>query len=97
MVSMTLSRAAATVLRRAVDPPVITPSSRLLWWLKFSFVGDALLAALGGALLVHDEEAGWFMLVFAALRAVLGVVGLVLAMRALEHRRAVDDQPSVIH
>jgi hypothetical protein len=75
---------------------VITPSRRLLFWLRISFLADAVLAVIAGLLIAEDEPAGWFLLVFVVLRAVLGVIGLVLASRMLEERRPGDDSPSVI-
>ena len=77
--------------------PAITPSRRLLFWLRISFVADAALGLIAGLLIAEDEPAGWYLLVFVVLRAALGVVGLVLASRMLEERRPGDDRPSVIH
>jgi hypothetical protein len=77
--------------------PVITPSRRLLFWLRISFVADAALGLIAGLLIAEDEPAGWYLLVFVVLRAALGVVGLVLASRMLEEHRPGDDRPSVIH
>jgi uncharacterized oligopeptide transporter (OPT) family protein len=76
---------------------VITPSGRLLFWLRISFLADAVLGIIAGLLIAEDEPAGWFLLAFVVLRAVLGVIGLVLASRMLEERRPGDDRPSVIH
>jgi hypothetical protein len=36
------------------------------------------------------------VLAFAAVRAVLGVVALLIALRALEHRNPNDDRPSSV-
>jgi hypothetical protein len=77
--------------------PVITPSRRLLFWLRISFVADGVLGVIAGLLIAEDEPAGWYLLVFVVLRAALGVVGLVLASRMLEEHRPGDDRPSVIH
>ena len=49
---------------------------RLVFWLQLSFVGDFLLAAVAIALLWSDETAGWWLLVFVGLRAVLGGIAL---------------------
>ena len=76
--------------------PVITPSRRLLFWLRISFVADAALGLIAGLLIAEDEPAGWYLLVFVLLRAALGVVGLVLASRMLEERRPGDDRPAVL-
>jgi hypothetical protein len=76
---------------------VLTPSRRLLFWLRISFLADAALGVIAGLLIAEDEPAGWYLLVFVVLRAALGVVGLVLAARMLEARRPGDDRPSIIH
>ncbi len=77
--------------------PVVTPSRRLLFWLRISFVADAVLGVIAGLLIAEEEPAGWVLLAFVVIRAALGVVGLVLASRMLEERRPGDDRPSVIH
>lgn len=77
--------------------PVLTPSRRLLFWLRISFLADAALGLIAVLLIAEDEPAGWYLLVFVVLRAALGVVGLVLASRMLEERRPGDDRPSIIH
>ena len=77
--------------------PVTTPGSRLLFWLRASFLGDAALAAIGGVLIVQNESAGYAVLVFTALRAGLGVWALLIAARAMDRRDPNDDRPSVIH
>jgi hypothetical protein len=80
-----------------VTPVVITPSRRLLFWLRASFAADAVLGIVAGLLIAEDEPAGWFLLGFVVLRAALGIVSLVLAARMLEEHRPGDDRPSVIH
>ena len=74
----------------------MTPARRLLFWLRISFVGDAVLAAIGGLLVAEGEDVGLALLVFTALRAGIGVVALVLAARALERHDPHDDEPSVL-
>lgn len=74
----------------------MTPSSRLLFWLRISFVGDAALAAVGGVLIAEDEHVGYAVLVFVALRAALGVVALLIAARAIADAAPRDDRPSVV-
>ena len=49
---------------------------RLVFWLQLSFAGDFLLAAIAVALLWSDETAGWYLLVFVFLRAVIGAIAL---------------------
>lgn len=77
--------------------PIITPSRRLLFWLRASFVADAVLGVVAGLLIAQAEPAGWYLLGFVVLRAAIGVVALALAARMLEERRPGDDRPSVIH
>ncbi len=50
---------------------------RLVFWLQLSFAGDFLLAAVAIALLWSDETAGWYLLVFVLLRAVIGIIALL--------------------
>jgi hypothetical protein len=49
---------------------------RLVFWLQLSFVGDFALAAIAIVLLWSDETAGWWLLLFVFLRAVIGVIAL---------------------
>jgi hypothetical protein len=75
----------------------ITPASRLLFWIRAAFVGDAAVAAFGGILLaIGAESAAFAVLAFAAIRAALGVAALLIALRALEHRNPNDDRPSSV-
>jgi hypothetical protein len=74
----------------------VTPARRLLFWLRASFVGDAALAAIGGVLVAEGEDIGIALLIFTALRAVIGVVALVLASRALAQHDPHDDRPSIL-
>jgi hypothetical protein len=74
----------------------VTPARRLLFWLRISFVGDAVLAAIGGLLVAEGEEIGIALLIFTALRAAIGVVALVLAARALARHDPRDDSPSIL-
>ena len=53
------------------------PVRRLLFWLRVPFVADAALVVVGIALLVGGDGVGWWVLVFAGLRAVVGVVAIV--------------------
>ncbi len=67
---------------------------RLVFWLQLSFVGDFLLAAVGIALLWADAAAGWYLLVFVALRAVIGVLALFwIAPRAARELGHGDPPP----
>jgi hypothetical protein len=53
------------------------PVRRLMFWLRVPFVADAALVVIGVALLVGGDGVGWWVLVFAGLRAVVGVVAIV--------------------
>jgi hypothetical protein len=53
------------------------PVRRLMFWLRVPFVADAVLVVIGIALLVGGDGVGWWVLVFAGLRAVVGVVAIV--------------------
>jgi len=48
-----------------------------MFWLRVPFVADAALVVIGIALLVGGDGVGWWVLVFAGLRAVVGVVAIV--------------------
>jgi membrane protein implicated in regulation of membrane protease activity len=68
-----------------------------MFWIKSAFLGDAAIAAFGGVLLaVGSEGAAFAVLAFAAVRAALGVVALLIAARALERRHPNDDGPSAV-
>jgi membrane protein implicated in regulation of membrane protease activity len=76
---------------------MITPASRLLFWIRAAFVGDAAIAAFGGILLaVGSETAAFACFAFAVVRAALGVAALLIAIRALERKNPNDDRPSSI-
>jgi hypothetical protein len=66
---------------------------RLVFWLQLSFVGDFLLAAAAIALLWSDETAGWYLLLFVALRAVIGAIALF--WMAPKAARELGDRSSV--
>lgn len=61
---------------------------RLLFWLRIPYAADAGLVVIGVWLLVDGEGVGWWVLLFALLRAVIGTIALVLIaprmMRALD-------------
>ncbi len=48
-----------------------------MFWLRVPFVADAALVVIGVALLVGGDGVGWWVLAFAGLRAVVGVVAIV--------------------
>jgi hypothetical protein len=75
----------------------VTPASRLLFWIRAAFLGDAAIAAFGGILLaIGSEGAAFACFAFALVRAVLGVAALLIAMRALHDKNPNDDRPSSV-
>ena len=61
---------------------------RLLFWLRVPYAADAALLAIGVALLLAGRSVGFWVLVFAALRAAIGTVALlVLAPRIMARRK----------
>jgi hypothetical protein len=75
----------------------VTPASRLLFWIRAAFVGDAAIAAFGAILLaIGSETAAIAVFAFVLVRAALGVAALLIAMRALERRDPNDDRPSSV-
>jgi membrane protein implicated in regulation of membrane protease activity len=75
----------------------MTPASRLLFWIRAAFVGDAAIAAFGGILLaIGSETAAVAVFAFVLVRAVLGVAALLIAVRVLERRDPKDDRPSSV-
>ena len=78
-------------------PRPITPASRLLFWIRAAFVGDAAIAAFGGILLaVGAESAAVACFAFAGVRAGLGVAALLIAIHALDRGNPNDDRPSSV-
>lgn len=66
------------------------PSDRLLFWLRIPYAADALLVVIGVWLLLAGRSVGWWVLVFAAARAVLGTIALFWIGRRLVHPRDRD-------
>ena len=63
-------------------------NKRLLFWLRIPYVADVALLAIGVALLVTGQPAGWWVLVFAFVRAIIGTIALVIvAPRIITRRR----------
>jgi len=75
----------------------VTPASRLLFWIRAAFVGDAALAAFGGILLaIGSEGSAIALFAFVGVRAALGVAALVIAVHVLERRDPNDHAPSSV-
>jgi membrane protein YdbS with pleckstrin-like domain len=71
------------------------PTKRLLFWLRIPCVADAALVLLGVWLLLSGRSVGWWVLVFAAVRAVIGTIALFwLAPKLIARRNSRgDDAP----
>lgn len=65
----------------------MTPERRLLFWLRISFLGDTALVAAAIWLLSTGNSAGWWLLVFTGLRAVLGAIALFWVAPSVLRRR----------
>jgi hypothetical protein len=60
------------------------PTRRLMFWLKLPFIADAALLVIGVLLLVGGNGVGWWVLLFAGIRAVVGAISVwVIAPRVL--------------
>jgi hypothetical protein len=52
------------------------PTRRLLFWFKIPYAADAALVLIGVGLLLAGRFDGWWVLLFAAVRAVIGTIAL---------------------
>jgi hypothetical protein len=60
------------------------PTRRLMFWLKLPFIADAALLVIGVLLLVGGNPVGWWVLLFAGIRAAVGAISVwVIAPRVL--------------
>jgi hypothetical protein len=60
---------------------------RLLFWLRVPYAADIALFVIGVVLLLTGREVGWWVLIFAGVRAVIGTFALlVLAPRIIARR-----------
>jgi membrane protein YdbS with pleckstrin-like domain len=69
----------------------IDPTRRLLFWLKVPYVLDAVLVVVGVAYLIAGNGVGWWVLVFAFLRAVIGTISLFWIAPRMIARRSDKD------
>ncbi len=61
---------------------------RLLFWLRVPYVADVGLVIIGVWLLLDRNGVGWWVLLFALLRAIIGTISLlVIAPRMIAARR----------
>ena len=72
---------------RSAKPELDSAARRLLFWLWTPYLSDAALIGIGWWLLATGDSGGWWAIVFAAVRAVLGTVALILARRRLRGER----------
>ncbi|MEF2976305.1 hypothetical protein [Subtercola sp. YIM 133946] len=71
------------------DDGVMDPTRRLIFWLKVPYAADVALVLISVALLLADRSVGWWVLVFAVVRAIVGTIALVwVAPRMLARRSA---------
>lgn len=64
-------------------------TSRLMFWLKIPYVADVALVLIGAGFLLAGRSVGWWVLVFAAARAVVGTIALVwIAPKMIARRTA---------
>lgn len=64
-----------------------SPDARLLFWLKVPYAADVVLVIIGVALLIGDNPVGWWVLIFAAVRAIVGTIALFWLYPRLRSRR----------
>lgn len=58
--------------------PATPPATRrLLFWLRVPYAADVALLAIGLGMLVAGNPVGWWVLVFAGIRALVGTIALV--------------------
>jgi membrane protein YdbS with pleckstrin-like domain len=70
------------------------PTRRLLFWLKLPYAADVALGIIGVGLLIAADPVGWWVLLFAAVRAVVGTVALVwIAPKMIADRAAQEGHP----
>jgi len=53
-----------------------SPDARLLFWLKVPYAADVVLVIIGVAFLLAENPIGWRVLVFEAVRAIVGTIAL---------------------
>ena len=68
---------------RELDPA----QRRLLFWLWTPYLSDAALIGIGWWLVATGNSGGWWAIVFALVRAVLGTASILLARRKFTAER----------
>jgi hypothetical protein len=71
------------------------PTKRLLFWLRIPYAADAALVLIGVGLLLAGRSVGWWVLLFAVVRAIIGTIALFwLAPKLIARRNSRgDDAP----
>ena len=65
----------------------MNPTKRLLFWLRVPYAADVALVIIGIGLLLTGKTVGWWVLLFAGIRAVIGTIALFwLAPRMIARR-----------
>jgi hypothetical protein len=65
------------------------PTKRLLFWLRIPYAADAALVLIGVGLLLAGRTVGWWVLLFAAVRALIGTIALFwLAPKLIARRKS---------
>jgi hypothetical protein len=65
------------------------PTRRLLFWLRIPYAADVALLLFGGGLLLAGRQVGWWVLIFALVRALIGTIALFrLAPKLIARRRS---------
>ncbi|MBK5238490.1 MAG: hypothetical protein JJE28_05185 [Actinomycetales bacterium] len=61
----------------------MTPTRRLLFWLWTPYISDVGMVVIGMWMLIDGDSAGWLAVIFATVRALLGTIALMLALRMI--------------
>lgn len=74
-------------LSRSAHDGRMQANRRLLFWLRVPYAVDVALVVIGVILLLTGRDVGWWVLIFAGVRAVIGTFALlVLAPRIIAQR-----------
>ncbi|MBG6106651.1 hypothetical protein [Frigoribacterium sp. CG_9.8] len=65
---------------------------RILFWLRVPYAADIALVVIGVVLLLTGRAVGWWVLIFAGVRAVIGTFALVVLAPRIIARRSIEKQ-----
>lgn len=68
------------------------PTKRLLFWLRVPYAADVALVLIGVGLLLAGRGVGWWVLLLAFVRAVIGTIALFWLAPKLIARRWPDEE-----